>query len=127
MSVPESIRTTMQQTNGLFDSAVIKKHNYDALDKIYTADARILPPGAPQIHGRSNIKEFWQNAIPALGVVGLTLSTEDAHMAGDSIVEVGRGDLVLGNGQTVAVKYVVLWKQEGGAWKWHTDIWNTNE
>ena len=48
-------------------------------------------------------------------------------MAGDSIVEVGRGDLVLGNGQTVAVKYVVLWKQEGGAWKWHTDIWNTNE
>jgi ketosteroid isomerase-like protein len=127
MSIPEAIQTKMQQTNELFDSAVIKKQDFDALDKIYTADARILPPGAPQIQGRSNIKEFWRNAIPALGVAGLKLITEDAQIADDSIVEVGRGELALGNGQTLAVKYVVHWKQEDGVWKWHTDIWNTNQ
>jgi hypothetical protein len=42
------------------------------------------------------------------------------------VVEIGRAELVLANGQAVPVKYVVHWKNEGGAWKWHTDIWNMN-
>jgi ketosteroid isomerase-like protein len=117
----------MQQINELFDSSVIKKRDFDALDKIYTSDARILPPGAPLIQGRANIREFWQSAIPALGVMGLKLTSEDAHLDGDSIVEIGQGDLALNGGQTLAVKYVVHWKQEDGKWKWHTDIWNTNQ
>jgi hypothetical protein len=47
-------------------------------------------------------------------------------LPGDSIIEVGRAQLFLPEGQSAEVKYVVEWKQEGGAWKWHTDIWNMN-
>jgi hypothetical protein len=63
----------------------------------------------------------------SLGVKDAKLSTVDAAAAGDTVVEVGRADLTLEGGQTLAVKYVVHWKQEDGIWKWHTDIWNLNQ
>ena len=68
MNVSESVLAEMRQTNDLFEAEVIGKRNANALDRVYTADARILPPGAPMIEGRSQIKAFWQQAITDLGV-----------------------------------------------------------
>jgi ketosteroid isomerase-like protein len=127
MSIPESVRTGMQRTNDLFGSAVVKNREIDALDNIYTVDARILPPGADSIQGRAQIKGFWQQAIAGLGVRDAKLTTVDAQAAGDSVIEVGRADLTLDAGQILTVKYVVHWKEEDGIWKWHTDIWNMNQ
>jgi ketosteroid isomerase-like protein len=127
MDVPDSVRASMQQTNALFESEVVRKRDIDALDKVYTADARILPPGGDLIGGRAAIKEFWRQAIASLGVTDASLTTVDAEAAGDTVVEVGRAELTLGEGHVVAVKYVVHWKQEDGSWKWRTDIWNMNQ
>lgn len=44
MSIPEAVSKAMQQTNTIFVSAVVKNREIDALDKVYTTDARILPP-----------------------------------------------------------------------------------
>lgn len=79
------------------------------------------------IQGRAQIKDFWKQAIVSLGVKDAKLSSVHAEAAGDTVVEVGRADLTLEGGQTLAVKYVVHWKQEDGIWKWHTDIWNLNQ
>jgi ketosteroid isomerase-like protein len=125
-SVPESVLAAMRQTNELFNSEVVVNQNFDALDHVYTAEARILPPGAPMIAGREQIKGFWKQAIAALGVSSATLTTVAAETAGDGVVEIGSAELSLANGQKVPVKYVVHWKPEDGAWKWNIDIWNTN-
>ena len=127
MSVPQSVQAEMQQTNALFCSSVVKNREMDALDDIYTTDARILPPGADLVQGRAQIKGFWLQAITGLGVTAATLATVNAEIAGDGVIEIGRASLTLDGGQTVAVKYVVQWKQEDGKWKWHTDIWNMNQ
>ena len=127
MSVPESTLAAMRRTNDLFHTEVFKKKNMDALDQIYTVGARILPPGAPMIQGRDQIKAFWKQAIESMGATDARLATVHAEAAGDNIVEIGRADLTVGGGQTATVKYIVYWKQEDGAWKWHFDIWNTNE
>jgi ketosteroid isomerase-like protein len=127
MSIPESVRSGMQQANDLFSSAVVRNRQIDALDNIYTVDARILPPGADLIRGLPQIKSFWQQAIAGLGVKDAKLTTVDAQTVGDSVIEVGRADLILDGGQIVAAKYVVHWIQEDGTWKWHTDIWNMNQ
>jgi ketosteroid isomerase-like protein len=82
-------------------------------------------PGAPMIEGREQIKAFWKQAIAGMGLTAAKLTTVNAESAGDGIVEIGRADLTA-NGQIVTVKYVVHWKQEGGAWKWNVDIWNQN-
>jgi ketosteroid isomerase-like protein len=126
MSISDSIKAEMQKVNGLFGETVVKGRNFAALDQIYTIDARILPPGADVIEGRENIKGFWQAAVVGMNVQDAKLVSVNADPAGDSIIEVGRAQLFLPEGKSAEVKYVVEWKQEDGAWKWHTDIWNMN-
>jgi ketosteroid isomerase-like protein len=126
-SVSESILAAMRQTNQLFDAEVVGKQNFDALDGVYTAHARVLPPGAPMIEGREQIKGFWKQAVGALGATSAKLSTVNAEASGDGVLEIGRADLTVAGGQIVTVKYVVYWKQEDGAWKWNVDIWNLNQ
>lgn len=125
--VPEPVLAAMRQTNDLFNTEVVQKGNVEALDRVYTPDARILPPGAPMIEGLDQIKPFWQKAISSLGLKNAKLTTVNAEAAGDGVLEVGRADLTVQGGQIATVKYVVHWKQEGAAWKWNIDIWNANE
>ena len=127
MKVSEPVLAEMRQTNQLFEAEVIGKRNTNGLDRVYTASARILPPGAPMITGRSQIKTFWQQAIIALGLKSARLATVEAEIVGDSVIEIGRADLTVGGGQILPVKYVVHWKQEEGVWKWNVDIWNLDE
>jgi ketosteroid isomerase-like protein len=125
--VPDAIAAAMRQTNDLFCSEVGAKRNVEALDRVYTANARILPPGAPMIEGRAAIKGFWAQAIAGMDVKSCTLATVHAEQTADSVVEIGRAEIHTNGGATVAVKYVVHWKQEDGQWKWATDIWNPNQ
>jgi ketosteroid isomerase-like protein len=127
MKVSEPVLAAMRQTNELFDAEVIRKHNIDGLDRVYTAHARALPPGAPMVEGRDQIKSFWRQAIASLGLKSATLATVDAQAVGDSVIEIGRADLTVEDGQILTVKYVVHWKQEDGTWKWNIDIWNLNQ
>ena len=45
MNIPETVLAAMSQTNELFSSEVVGRQNTDALDRIYTTNAQILPPG----------------------------------------------------------------------------------
>src|ERR1700692_229267 len=112
MIVSENVLASMRRTNELFESEVVKNRNISALENIYTSDARILPPGAAMIGGRNNIKNFWRQTIAGLATQSATLDTVHAESLGDRVFEIGRADLHLARGQTVAVKYVVLRKEE---------------
>jgi ketosteroid isomerase-like protein len=120
----------MAGTNKIFNDEVFGKRNYDALDAVYTNDARILPPGAPMVSGREEIKKFWAGTIESLNAKSAVLESVEVMMAGDDVVEIGRAELVAEpEGQPamhIEVKYVVYWRQEDGSWKWHVDIWNMN-
>ena len=120
----------MAATNALFNTEVFGKRNFDALDDIYTSDARILPPGGPMVSGRGAIKKFWSDLVQAAHAKSAVLASVDAMPAGDGVVEIGRATLTVEPpGQSAAqmeVKYVVYWRQEDGRWKWHVDIWNQN-
>ncbi|HZQ51650.1 MAG TPA: nuclear transport factor 2 family protein [Bryobacteraceae bacterium] len=120
----------MAETNELFNAEVFRKRNFGALDQIYTANARILPPGAPLISGRDEIKQFWSNLVQSVNATSAVLESVDVIPAGDGVVEIGRATLTAGaEGQPpseMQVKYVVHWKQEDERWKWNVDIWNSN-
>lgn len=122
------ITTAMADTNDLFNAQVFGKRNFDALDEIYTANARILPPGAPMISGRQAIKEFWSNLIRSANAKSAVLASVDVIPTGDGVVEIGRATLTVqpqgGATAEMEVKYVVYWREEDGRWKWHIDIWN---
>ena len=120
----------MASTNDLFNSQVFGKRNFDALDDVYTVDARILPPGAPMVSGRQAIKEFWSGLIQTVNAKSAVLESLDVIPTGEGALEIGRARLTVeSEGQDaneMEVKYVVYWRQEEGRWKWHVDIWNPN-
>ena len=123
-----SMTHEVEATNRCFEQEVIGKHDMGALDRVYTSRARVMPPGAPMIEGRENIKAFWRSAMESLGLAAVKLETLDFQPLGDTGVEIGRATLVFrAAGSSPAVmKYVVVWKREDGAWKWDVDIWNPN-
>jgi ketosteroid isomerase-like protein len=120
----------MAGANALFNDEVFGKRNFAALDDIYTAEARILPPGAPMISGRENIRKFWSDLVTSVNATSAVLASDDVMAAGDGAVEIGHATLSIEPaGQAPAqleVKYVVYWRQENSRWKWHVDIWNPN-
>jgi len=103
----------------------VGKGDFGALKNVYTGDARILPPGAEMITGRERIQAFWQETASALGVKWVKLQTIEAEVLGDTAIEIGRAELGTAHpASPMVLKYVVVWKCEGEAWKWHVDIWN---
>jgi ketosteroid isomerase-like protein len=111
-----------------FTTEVFGNRNFAALDEIYTADARVHPPGAPLISGQPAIKEFWSKLILSANAKSAVLTSTDVMPSGNGVVELGRATLTIeptGQGRSqMEVKYVVYWRQEAARWKWHVDIWN---
>jgi ketosteroid isomerase-like protein len=120
----------MAATNEIFSAEVVGKRNFSALDQVYTADARLLPPGAPMISGLAAITKFWSDFVTSANVTSAVLTSIEVLPSGDGLVEIGSALLTLeppGQSQVqLEVKYVVYWRQEAGRWKWHVDIWNPN-
>lgn len=115
----------LEKTNRIFENDVIDKGDYGALEQVYTRNARVLPPGAETVRGRENIQAFWKQAVAGMGITAAKLSTVDLQVFGETLIEEGRAELtVTGAEMKVSVKYIVVWRQEDDAWKWHVDIWN---
>lgn len=116
-------------TNRIFEEEVVGKGDFDALERVYTKGARILPPGGEMQSGYDSIKAFWKGAAAALGVTACKLNSVDVDFLEDTAIEIGRATISIlneGVAGAIEVKYVVVWKNEDGAWKWHIDIWNPN-
>jgi ketosteroid isomerase-like protein len=62
------------------------------------------------------------------GIIGNTNERfMGAFKKGDTAVEVGRYTLSGEGGQVLDTgKYVVIWKKEDDAWRYHRDIWNSS-
>jgi ketosteroid isomerase-like protein len=118
------LRATVDAVDRRFMDAMNAGDVAGAVQATYTADAQILPPGAAAVQGRDNIVAFWQGAVEQLGVKQVELRTVELQQAGDYVWQVGSATLTLADGQSAEGKYIVVWKQENGEWRWHRDIWN---
>jgi ketosteroid isomerase-like protein len=62
-----------------------------------------------------------------MGIKGATLETVELETYPTGAMEVGKYTFSLAGGQVAdSGKYIVIWKQKGGAWKCHRDIWNSS-
>ena len=120
------IQTQIEATNSQFIAA-FKGGDAAAIARLYTSDAQLLPANSDFVRGTDAIRAFWQKVID-MGLGGATLETIEVESHGETAVEVGRYRL-LAAGDAVADtgKYIVVWKNDGGAWKLHRDIWTTSQ
>lgn len=121
-----TLRAGTEETNRRFEEAFRRGDPAAAAREVYTRDALVMPPGTPAVRGRDGAEQFWPAAAQQLGITDVRLATDELHPMGDGAYEVGHATLTLGGGQQVVAKYVVIWRQEEGRWRWHVDIWNTN-
>ena len=122
-----SVRENIDKTNAHFVSS-INRGDVAAAAEGYTDDAIILPPGHEPVRGRSAIADFWAGVAQQLGVTGVELTTTELTPNGSSAYEVGAYRMTGASGTIGEGKYVVIWKHDSdGAWKWHVDIWNSNQ
>lgn len=120
-----SIRQQIDNTNAAFVAA-LRRGDSAGMAAVYTADGQLLPPGSPAMSGKAAIQAFWQGALD-MGVADGTLETLELDVYGDTATEVGQGVLKTKDGQVIdTAKYIVLWKQENGTWKWYRDLYNSN-
>ena len=121
----DELRSAIEAADRNFVDA-FARGDADGLAKLYTADGQILPSNTDPITGHEGIQAFWQAAMD-MGLKSATLETVEVEGHGDTAIEIGRYTLSAGDGQEVdRGKYLVVWKQDGGQWKLHRDIWNTS-
>ena len=93
---------------------------------LYTPNGQVFPPGSDVATGPRSIQAFWQ-AVMDMGITHARLETVDLEQHNDTAIEVGRYTLSGADGQVVDTgKYVVIWKESGGRWQLHRDIWNSS-
>jgi ketosteroid isomerase-like protein len=119
------VRRSIDEVNRRFVEMFNQGTPGRAAEQVYTADARLLPPDAPIVEGRDAAIKFWETAAQQLGIRTVQLTTVSLDIVGNFPYEIGHADVNLQSGQQVRFKYVVIWKQEDGRWRWHVDIWNT--
>jgi uncharacterized protein (TIGR02246 family) len=129
IALPASAQDTasIQKLNDAFEAA-FARGDAVALAGMYTEDASLLPPGAEMIRGRAAIQAFWGEAMK--DVASAKLMTVDVQPLGTNAAqEIGSFTLATKAQppQTIAGKYVVIWRKAGGDWKLATDIWNMNK
>jgi uncharacterized protein (TIGR02246 family) len=122
----DEVRNAIEAQNRAFGEAV---HAGDtaAIGALYSAEGAVLPPNGTKATGRAAVMEFWAGALTA-GIASAVLTTEEiSYAGGDTATEIGSAVLSAKDGSVVEEgKYIVLWKQEDGAWRLHRDIWNSN-
>ena len=119
-----NIRGRIDAVNRRFEAAFNAGDPAAAAREVYTREARLLPPGADLIQGREAIATFWAAAAQQMGVTSVQLATLDLQQLGDAAYEIGRATITLADGAQATGKYVVIWRQEDGRWRWDVDIWN---
>ena len=124
----EDVREVIKSANQNFMDA-FKRGDAAGIAALYTDEAKLLPPDNQMMSGREAIQSFWQSAMN-MGIKEAKLETVEVEAEGNLASEVGRFALTVqpesGEATTLTGKYVVVWKNQGGTWKLHVDIWNTN-
>ena len=97
------------------------------LTSLYTSNAVVMPPNAEALSGADNITAMWK-AVFDMGVKSATLETVDFDDLGDTAIERGSYQMLAEGGAVADTgKYLVVWKNDGGTWRLHWDMFSSNQ
>lgn len=119
----QAIRAAMETLN-----SAIAGQNDSLAASVYAEDAVMMPPGAPRVAGRANIRAFWATVWPLKAT--LTMTPAQIQVAGEWASEEGTWTWTM---PTPAGelrdhgKYLDVWRRVDGTWTITRDIWNSDQ
>src|SRR5574343_100321 len=121
----DSIKAAIAASNAAFGECFAKNDSVNFVAR-YTSDACINPTGMPQICGSAGIGAYFRGGYD-MGIRNIKLSTKNVMLGDAYAIETGAYELQLEGGKAIeSGKFIVIWKQENGAWKMYQDIWNSD-
>jgi ketosteroid isomerase-like protein len=129
VAVPALAQTkaAIQKLEDKWDNAV-NTGDIAALTAMYTKDADSLPAGAPMVHGLAAIEKDWKGAMD--NVQDIQCTTLDVKpLSRNAAREIGTCSFMTKKVplKEIGIKYVVIWRKEGGKWKQSLEIWNSDK
>ncbi len=126
MTATGDTRTAIDVANRNFMTSFASQDSA-GMASLYTDHGQLLPANSDVVSGAGGIQAFWQGAFD-MGLREAVLETVELEEHGETAIEVGRYTLKA-NGGVLADqgKYLVIWKNDGGSWKLHRDIWTTSQ
>lgn len=103
--------------------AALARGDAPAAGALYVDRGRLLAPTAELIEGRAAIEAYWRTGI-AVGLSRLVLAAETIELDRSEAIEIGRYELVVGDGAETG-KYLALHRrQRDGTWRRAVEVFN---
>lgn len=119
----QAIRAAMETLN-----QAVTGQNDSLAASVYAEDAVMMPPGAPRVMGRANIRAFWATVWPLKAT--LTMTPAQIQVAGEWAYEEGTWTWTMptpDGEQRDHGKYLDVWHRVDGTWSIVRDIWNSDQ
>lgn len=124
-TLTSDIHSTIRVITDSFESA-FSIGDLTKIVEFYTENGMLLPAGFDFVKGRQDIEEFWQSAID-MGVKYIKIDIIEIEQHDDTAIEMSSYTLSSSDKQVIdAGKGIVIWKNNGVAWKMHRDIWTSS-
>ena len=97
----------------------------EAIAALHSLDAKLFPPNAPSVNGRTDIGTFWQSVIDS--GIKAEIEADELDVGGALGTRVGRYKLTGADGTLMDEgRFIEVWKYVSDEWYFHRDIWNSD-
>lgn len=121
----DSVKAAITASNAVYEESIRTNDSAKYISR-YTADGCINPPNMPKMCGPAALAGFFKGAV-GMGIKDLKLTTEEVLGGPDAVSETGTYEMFADGGVSIDKgKFIVIWKQENGAWKMYKDEWNSD-
>ena len=105
----------------------LAKGDLKAISRLYTDDARLLPPNDDPVSGRAAILAYFEKTLRPDLVGGATFDHYEIYGGENSAISLSQIRMLDTKGQVIerGKQTIVLLKQDG-KWKIHRDMWSDN-
>ncbi|UCF38692.1 MAG: DUF4440 domain-containing protein [Acidobacteriota bacterium] len=105
--------------------------DWEALGALFSADAIVMPPGAPSVVGRQAILDAESSSVAGIDILTAELTSDEVVVMGDLAYRRGSFTITLklpdGTSSTDIGKFIEIWeRQTDGSWLLSRDIYNSD-
>ncbi|MCU4160920.1 DUF4440 domain-containing protein [Acidiphilium sp. AL] len=105
----------------------LAKGDLKAISRLYTDDAKLLPPNETAVSGRAAILTYFEKNLRPDLVARAKFSHYEIYGGGDAATSMSEMEIYDSKGRVVEQgRQIIVLIKQGGEWKIHRDMWSDN-
>jgi uncharacterized protein (TIGR02246 family) len=105
--------------------ATFARGDLAAISKLYTDDAKLLPPNEAQVSGRAAILAYFEKNLRPVMPASIKFTRYEIYGGAGAAASVAHMEIYDAKGRVIERgKQTVVLVKQGGRWKIHRDMWS---